>query len=130
MSGLFDSNVEQINSVLWPDAELEALQIGYDFINIKVEESNGLVRIIRCEGYIGFEGVGFWDEIVISEATMLKKHELIDRCLSSISNRLGGSAVDSGSIARNLRDWGLFQIKFIDGTELNIVMSKILVETM
>jgi len=128
MTGHFDDNVDQINKVLWSDAELESLEIDYDSVKIRIEESNGLSKVIKCHGYIGFEGIGLWDEIVIDTATMLREHDLIDRSLSSISNRHGENATDSGSLARNLRDWSLLQIRFIDDSEVNVVMTQVSVE--
>ncbi|MEH6444798.1 MAG: hypothetical protein V7784_12955 [Oceanospirillaceae bacterium] len=123
MTGHFESNMNQINTVLWADAEFDDLKIDYDSVKIRIEESNGLTKLITCHGYIGFESIGLWDEIVISSATMHKKHELIDRSKSAISMRLGN--IDSGSNARNIREWGMLQITFIDGAELNIVMTQI-----
>lgn len=123
MTGHFENNVNQINAVLWADAEFDDLQIDYDSVKIRIEESNGLTKLITCSGYIGYESIGLWDEIVISKATMHQKHELIDRSTSAIRKRLGD--IDSGSDARNTREWGMLQITFIDGAELNIVMTQV-----
>lgn len=128
MTGHFENNVDQINKVLWSDAELESLEVGYDSVKIRIEESNGLSKTIICHGYIGFDGIGLWDEIVIGTATMHREHDLIDRSLTSISKRHGENPSDSGSSARNLRDWSLLQIKFIDDSEVNVVMTQVSVE--
>lgn len=125
MTGHFKNSVDQIDKVLWSDAEFESLEIDYDSVRIKIGEVNGLSKVITCHGYIGFEGVGLWDEIVIDTAVIYKEHDLIDRSLKSISNAHGEETTDSGSPARNIRKWNLLQIKFIDDSEINVVMTKV-----
>ena len=128
MTGHLMNNIDEINKVLWPDAELESLTVDYDSVKMRIEESNGFSKVVTCHGYIGFEGIGLWDEIVIETASIHHDHELIHRSLTSISNRHGENIIDSGSSARNLRDWSLLSIKFIDDSEVNVVMSRVSVE--
>lgn len=125
MTGRLIEGAEKINQVLWADAELESVEATYDTLKIKLQESNGQMTIVSCLGYIGYENIGFWDELVIATATMHKSHELIDRSLRSIQNRLGKSIPDSGCNQRNSKIWNLLQIQFIDGSELNVVTAGI-----
>lgn len=116
---------EKFNQVLWADAELASIDITYDCLRIKLQESSGQMKLVSCLGYIGYESLGFWDEIVIAKAALHSSHELIDRCINSIQKRLGKPIPDSGCSYRNNKVWSLLQIQFIDGNELNVVMAEI-----
>ena len=125
MTGHLIKGAENINQVLWADAELESIDITYDCLTIKIQEPNGQMKLISCFGYIGYESIGFWDEIVIAKATMHSSHELINKNIKSINRRLGESMPDSGCDDRNNRAWNLLQIEFIDGSELNVIMVRV-----
>lgn len=128
MTGHLIKDAENINQVQWADAELESIDIFYDCLTIKLQESTGQMKLVSCLGYIGYEGIGFWDEIVIANATMHSSHELIDRSVHSIRKRLGESMPDSGCDYRNGRVWNLLQIQFIDGSEINVVTAGVSVK--
>ena len=125
MTGHLIKGAENINQVLWADAELESINITYDCLSIKLQESNGQMKLISCFGYINYESIGVWDEIVIAKATIHSSHELIDKNINSINKRLGDSMPDSGCNDRNNRFWNLLQIRFIDDSELNIIMDRV-----
>jgi len=128
MNSLLSKNIEQLNKVVWTDAEFNICEIHYDFIKIKITESNGVSKNIICRGYIGFEGIGIWDEVVINKAIICNNHSLIDRSLNLIKKRFNQKIPDSGSDARNLQEWSMLQISFIDGSDLKIVIASIFVE--
>ncbi len=114
--------------VLWPDATLEQVTIDYDAVSLRVRESTGRARLIRCEGHIGFGLFGFWDEMIIESAEMSTKHPAIERCTSSISRRLGEGWIDSGNEQRNARDWVALIVHLSDGCCLEIVATRFTVE--
>ena len=55
----------------WPDADLEQASLDYDAVVLRIRESTGHVKMVRCEGYIAFEMSGFWDEMIIESAELL-----------------------------------------------------------
>lgn len=65
-----------MHNVRWPDAALEALDIGYDLVDIKVREPDGRMSKLTCHGYIGYEAIGIWDECVI-ESARIQQHSPI-----------------------------------------------------
>jgi len=83
------------------------------------------MKLINCLGYIGYEHIGIWDEIIIAKATMYSSHKLINKSINSIKNRVGKSLPDSGCHEKNNKIWNLLQIQFIDGSELNVIMSRV-----
>jgi hypothetical protein len=128
MTGHLNKDFEDFNQILWPDAELELISIDYDKFSLKILQSNGHRNFVHCTGYIGYEHIGIWDEIVIDNAIVYDKHELIDRCKNSIKKRVGNNIPDSGSSYRNKKYWCVLSIKFIDGSELNIASAGINIE--
>ncbi len=116
---------EAINTIFWPDSELESVEIDYDAVNIRIQEPSGDLKLISCIGHIGYEHIGFWDEIVIESGNLYRNDELIDRYFASVKKRLGHTIPDSGNTARNSKCFFLLKITLIDGSELNIVTSGI-----
>lgn len=125
MTGHLIKEAENINQILWADAELASVEISYDCVTLKLQESTGQIKLVCCSGYIGYEAVGLWDEVVISRATLYPTHELIDRSVKSMIKRLGEPLPDSGCVYRNRREWNLLQIQFIDGSDINVVTAGI-----
>lgn len=109
------------NDILWADAELVSLATDYDAIVVTIKESTGLVREIICRGYIGHELVGFWDEVVIERGELLQDDIFLSVCKQRIWDRFAGNPVDSGSEARNGREFILLKITMTDGCVLNLV---------
>lgn len=94
-----------LDAVLWPDATLEQMTADYEAVVLRIRESTGRVRMLRCEGHIGYGLCGFWDEVVIERAELRSEHPLIERCVDSISRRLGPGWIESGNEQRNTRQW-------------------------
>jgi hypothetical protein len=117
-----------LNQVLWPDATLEYLAVDYDSVVLRVREATGQVRTIRCEGHIGYGLCGFWDEVIIERAEIAAEHPFIERCVSSISRRLGQGWIDSGNEQRNTRRWNALVVYLSDGSCLEIVAARFAVE--
>ena len=119
---------EFLHKVLWPDAILEHVAADYDAVVLRVRESTGRVRTIRCEGYVGYGVCGFWDEVVIERALVSTSHPFIERCTTSISGRLGDDWPESGNEARNTRKWKALVIHLLDGASLEVVAAKFTVD--
>src|SRR5579883_3479862 len=99
--------------ILWVDANLEKFEAGFDEVRIEVCEDIGSERsrkLLRCFGYIGFQIIGFWDEMIIESANMHAKHDFIAEC----EGRVAGQS-KSGSEYRIAEGNRLLAIEFIDG---------------
>jgi hypothetical protein len=130
-AGRFEHFKQEINKVLWPDSELYSIHIDYDNVTVSVEDSLGELRKIVCQGYIGYEALGHWDESVIGGARIFHQHELIDKCTNKIKSskdNKGNLALNTGNKYRNQGEWYLFQITLIDGHEISIITADIVVE--
>ena len=113
-------------NVLWPDAEFENLSADYDLVVVELQESTGSVVQVRCHGYIGYERVGAWDEVVVESAALTECGGFLSRCTKAIE-KTSAAIPESGSSDRNLRHWAQLEILFIDGSRLGIVASRFVV---
>ena len=73
------------------------MTIDYDADVLRLRESTGAARTVRCEGYIGLSLCGFWDEAIVDHAEVVSRHPMIDRTVSDIASRLGQERADSGN---------------------------------
>jgi hypothetical protein len=119
-----------LSDVLWPDAELCRIDIDYGDLRLVLRESSGLIKQVICEGYLGYELVGFWDEIVVANAELVDSGPFLDRCMSSIMHRLGTSPFPSGSEARNRERVMQLILTFGDGCQLNVATKGLRVEAL
>jgi hypothetical protein len=109
--------------VLWADAELICVAIDYGDLSLTLRESTGRVRRVVCEGYIGYEMVGTWDEIVVTEAHLESVSPFLTRCIDELERRLGAHRLPSGSAARNTRMAMQLTIVLSDGCEVHVAMN-------
>lgn len=117
-----------LGQVLWADSELCGLEVEYGDLCLIVRESTGGLKRVICEGSIGYELAGFWDEIVIASVEVMNEGAFLDLCLLNLKRRLGGAAPPSGSEARNReKTWQLVLI-FDDANQLNVAMKGLRVE--
>ncbi len=100
-------------SILWPDANLETLEAGYEVFTLRIREDAGGAKLIRCVGYVGFQMVGFWDEVIIETAEVHSSHSFITDCERRLK-----LLPESGSEARTATGNRLLEIVFIDGCKL------------
>ncbi len=114
--------------VIWPDAELSRIEIDYDDLKLLVREASGTVKRVTCEGYLGYELSGFWDEIIVASAEVTEGGSFLDRCLSGIARRLGSSPLPSGSETRNRERAMQLVVTLGDGCQLNVAMKGLRVE--
>jgi hypothetical protein len=124
MTGLSEVQ-DVVNSVLWKDAEFERITIDYDTVAITLKESTGLIKEIRCRGYIGYHAVGLWDEVVVDAALVFFEHPLIEESLQSIRKRYRGRVPESGSPGRNAGDYFALEITLDDGARVLIAAASI-----
>jgi hypothetical protein len=117
-----------LTDILWPDAELDSASVDYDDVTITVRESTGRQRSIRCEGHIGYELCGFWDEVIVEHAELTEHDEIIERCIRELSQRLGTDWPETGNASRNDRSWKALIIHLSDGAALKIVAARFFVE--
>jgi len=124
-----DSSAAELGKIRWPDAELENIAIDYESVSITVLESDGGIKVLRADGYVGCNLVGFWDEVVIECAELRESHPGLDACVESMQRRLGAAWTGSGSPARNTRNWFALVILLSDGCELVVFAAALRVET-
>jgi hypothetical protein len=107
---------------------VEHVGLDYDSVLLRVRESSGLLRTVRCEGHIALCLDGFWDEVIVERAELASDHPAIRKSLSSISRRLGRNWPDSGNAQRNSRHWSALIVHLSDGCTIEIVAAKFTVD--
>lgn len=111
------SPVAVVNEVYWPDAELRNIIVDYAAVRISLDCADGVRRLITADGYIALSLLPFWDELVVGQCTLTNDSQLQQAALA----RLAGSEVfglDSGSPARNQREFRTLTIVLSDDSEL------------
>ncbi len=104
--------------VLWADAQIISVLVSYDNVEIGLRETTGRsVRVIAA-GHVGVQLIGFWDEVVVESADIVPAHPFAERCLRSITERLGEPAPSTGSPDRNSRDFATLVVSLSDGAVL------------
>ena len=71
-----------------------------------------------CVGHIGLSIEGFWDEVVIADADVVEFHPFLDRCLTSLAERLGDDLPATGSPARDGRQFSTLVVTLDDGARI------------
>jgi hypothetical protein len=127
MNGHF-SDEPMLHQVLWPDATLEQVMADYDSVALRIRESTGRIRTIRCEGHIGYALCGFWDEVIIERAEVRLEHPFLDLCVNSLSRRLGHELSESGNVERNTRKWKVLLVHLSDGSCIEVAAAKFAVD--
>ena len=108
--------------ILWADAELLDIAIDYENLSLTLRESTGKINRVVCEGYIGYEMVGMWDEVVVAHARLETVGPFLTRCVEELERRLGDNRLPSGSAARNLAMAMQLTIVLSDGGEVHVAM--------
>jgi hypothetical protein len=114
--------------VLWPDAELSRIEIDYDDLKLLVREESGAIKRVTCQGYLGYELSGFWDEVIIATAEVTGEGAFLNRCLSGIALRAGSAPLPSGSEARNRERVMQLVVTLGDGCQLYVAMKGLCVD--
>lgn len=114
--------------IAWADAELESVTIDYNAVVLSlIETQTDRACDVRCEGYIGYQLLGFWDEVVVESATLVKEHAFLSQCLTAIRGRYPGGLPTTGQPARNEGNWSLLTVRLSDGAELLVAASTFVV---
>ncbi len=118
-----------IHDVAWADSELEAVNVDYDnvVLDITLSGETKPVRLI-CAGYVGFSLVGFWDEIIIDAVRVFDEHDFLTSCKNEIARRYPSGAPDTGQPHRNVRNWSVLAVSFIDGATMFVAAIEFRVE--
>jgi hypothetical protein len=109
-------------SFLWADAELLGIAVDYENLSLVLRESTGRLCRAVCEGYIGYEAIGMWDEIVVTEARLNVEGPFLARCCEDLERRLGASRHTSGSEPRNRAAAMELIVVLSDGCEVRVAM--------
>lgn len=118
MTGHFDNEI-QGEPILWADASLNGIDAGYEELAISVREDIGISKTIRCLGYIGFQMVGYWDEVIIESSSLYSSHAFITECELRLQHM-----PESGCAARVANKNMLLEIILIDGCKLWVCASQ------
>ena len=112
-----------LSRVLWPDAHVDRLVIDFDDFKILLKPDAGQRLWLVCGGYVGYEVIGFWDEVIVESISVSDTGAFLDRCAARLTERLGDLPVASGSPARNARHLMQLDVKFIDGCQMTVAMN-------
>lgn len=127
MDGLSRATTAYRN-ILWADAELLGIAVDYENLSLTLRESTGQVRRVVCEGYIGYQALGVWDEIVVVEARLDVVGPFLTRCIEELDRRLGADRLPSGSEARNGMTAMELTMVLSDGCEVRAAMKGLRLE--
>jgi hypothetical protein len=128
MAGLSEATTAY-HDILWEDAELLGVSIDYENLLLRLRESTGQIRRIVCEGCIGYESLGMWDEIVIAEAHLSAEGTFLSRCVQELERRLGANRIPSGSEARNSTEAMELTIVLSDGCKVRVAMKGLRIDS-
>ena len=120
------SNAEELARIYWADAEIEDIVIDYDCVALRVLQTDQKIATLRAFGYIGYNAVGFWDEMVIERAEVVDDHPELRACMSSINKR--HPTGDTGSEDRNTRRWFAVLVHLSDGCVIEIFAARLVAE--
>jgi len=118
MTGHSDNGM-QGETILWADASLESIKAQYEEFTIHVREEVGGTKLLRCLGYIGFQMVGFWDEMIIERATLYSSHPFLAECERRLKQLPEGGAKTRTATGNRLPE-----IILIDGCRLWVCASQ------
>lgn len=120
--------IEDLNlNVRWPDASIRGISVDYDALKVEIQESGKPkldTKTLICLGFLGFQMIGFWDELIIRDAKVYSEHDFIAQCEERVKLQL-----PSGSVERSLTGNLLFEIELIDGCKLWVCAKRFVVES-
>ncbi|WP_109487221.1 hypothetical protein [Occallatibacter savannae] len=96
--------------IRWADSSLLQIEAGYDNFSILVQEGSGTKKIVTCAGYIGYQMIGFWDEVIVETARVLSDHPFLVECEKRLISLPANGAKDRSAVGNHLLD-----IALIDG---------------
>jgi hypothetical protein len=117
--------IEGIN-IRWHDASVRGISCDYDVFNVEIleDEKHGhATKTLCCLGFLGFQMVGFWDEVIIHDARICASHDFISQCEHRVMTQL-----PSGSIERVATGNLLLELELIDGCKLWVCAKRFVVD--
>ena len=111
---------EELAKIYWSDAQLEDVAIDYESVSLRIRQTDRKIVTLRAAGYIGYQVVGFWDEMVIERVEVVEDHPGLRACVDSIKKRYKAEWPETGSDARNSQRWFALLVHLIDGCVLEI----------
>ena len=124
------SKLTESLDVLWADAILTRVTASYERVELEIHETTGRSPRVVASGHIGYRLSGFWDEVVIESADLVRAHPFADLCLDSIAARYGDPWPPTGSPERNSRDFQTLVVSFSDGAVLLCVATRFHIEAL
>src|SRR4051812_17646009 len=103
--------------VLWADAQLVGGDGSYGEFALALVEAAGRGMRLIGGGRMGFERVGFWDEVVVEGASVIAAPPFAAECIASIALRLGDPP-PSGSPEGNARGFSTLVVSLSDGARI------------
>ncbi len=82
-------------------SRLENIRIDADHIDIAFTETTERSGRLICEGYLGYELAGFWDEMIIEAVELTANGPFLARCLTNLADLIGANPSASGRPVRN-----------------------------
>ena len=113
------SPVALVSEVYWPDAEVRDILVGYEAVRISLDCADGVRRVIAAEGYIALSILPFWDEQIVARCTLSSDSQLQQSALARLEGS-GAFRLDSGSLARNRREFQTLTIVLSDDSEIMV----------
>jgi len=80
------SNNIEGEHILWPDSNLEGVQAEYENFSIQIREETGARKTVHCVGYIGFQMLGFWDEMIVENSKSSAAHPFVIDCEQKVKS--------------------------------------------
>jgi hypothetical protein len=107
------------------DANLQYVRMDYDQIVVGFGPDGGTDRTIEvvATGPVGLQWSGLWDETIVDSASLTSDHEFARQTWAAIVAR-GQAGSDSGSPARNSREWLTLDVTFLDGSHLLVAAAE------
>jgi hypothetical protein len=99
--------------IFWADASLEKIETTHDDVALHLHEDTGAKKLLHCLGHVGFQMIGFWDELIIENATMPLEHSFIADCERRLEKLPA-----SGTATRHRAGNRLLEVTFLDGCRL------------
>jgi hypothetical protein len=105
-------------NVLWADSTLEDFAFSYDMLRLGIRETTGRRVSVVGHGQVGIELVGFWDETVIADGTLVEAHPFAEKCEREIDQRFGSRRPTTGSPGRECGEFVTLVVSLSDGAQL------------
>ena len=111
-----------LHQLRWADACIETVLVEYDSVRLTVADDGHRNRQVSCDGLVGLELVGFWDEMIIESVRLCDDGDLLRRSQALIDSRRRSPA---GNVARNAAACFQLDVALIDGCTLRVAAKEL-----